>query len=369
MLFMVTQEVLYIVISFIAAFCVVFISIPSIVKVAQKKHLFDLPDHRTSHTHAIPTLGGLAIFAGFILSISVVPNINRMPEESILVAASIIIFFIGLKDDILVTAPMTKMSGQIVAALILVIIGNIRISSLHGFYGITEIGYLPSIVLSIFLIVVIINAFNLIDGIDGLSSGVGILTASTYGVWFFLAQKEQWSIIAFALVGALLAFFIYNVFGKTNKIFMGDTGSLLLGLIMAVLTIEFNEFNKGNHFTYTINAAPAVSFGILIIPLFDTLRVMFVRIVQRKSPFNADRNHIHHRLLDIGFSHLQATSILVATNAIYIAFAFLAADKFEILRLMLLLLIVSMVLSHITTLFAEQRMKKRKTIYYRKFLK
>jgi len=360
---MVTQEVLYIAASFVAAFIVVFVSIPSIVKVAEKKHLFDLPDHRTSHTHAIPTLGGLAIFAGFILSISLVPNINRMPEESILVAASIIIFFIGLKDDILVTAPLTKMSGQIVAAVILVIIGNIRISSLHGFYGITQIEYIPSILLSIFLIVVIINAFNLIDGIDGLSSGVGILTASTYGVWFYLFEKAQWSNISFSLVGALLAFFIYNVFGKTNKIFMGDTGSLLLGLIMSVLTIEFNEFNKVTSSFYSINAAPAVSFGILIIPLFDTLRIMFVRIVQRKSPFMPDRNHIHHRLLDIGFSHLQATCILVLVNAIYIVFVFLAASRFEILRLMLLLLLISMVLSYIATLFAEHSIKKNTNRY------
>jgi UDP-N-acetylmuramyl pentapeptide phosphotransferase/UDP-N-acetylglucosamine-1-phosphate transferase len=358
MLEILNYEMMHLFSAFFISFVVVFISIPSIVKVAHKKHLFDLPGHRASHTQAVPTLGGLAIFAGFIFSISVLPNVVVFPQESVLIAASVIIFFIGLKDDILVTAPLTKMSGQIVAAFILVFIGDLHITSLHGFYGITEIPYWASCSLSIFIIVVIINAFNLIDGIDGLSSGVGIVTASTFGIWFFLAQKIQWSIIAFALVGSLIAFFIYNVFGKRNKIFMGDTGSLLLGLIVSVLTIQFNEFNINAIQIYRVHAAPAVSFGILIVPLFDTLRIIFVRLVLRKSPFSPDRNHIHHRLLDYGFSHKISSFIIILVNLIYIAFVFYFSKNFEILRLMLLLLISAMVLSHFITILSFKNKKK-----------
>lgn len=356
---MIPKEYLYIAISMLTAFLVVLFSVPSIVKVALKKHLFDEPGLRTSHKHAIPTLGGLAIFAGFIFSLSVTPNINPMEEEAIIIAASVIIFFIGLKDDILVTAPITKLGGQLVSGAILVVLGDIRITSLHGFYGITEIPYTFSLLLTIFLIIVIINAFNLIDGIDGLSSGIGILTASTFGIWFYLFGKVQWAVLSFALVGSLMAFFIYNVFGKKNKIFMGDTGSLLLGLIMSIITIQFNEFNKNTGMDYAIHAAPAVAFGILIVPLFDTLRVMFIRIVLKRSPFKADKNHIHHKLLDLGYSHIKSTLILLFVNIIFIIFVFAASDKFEILRLMLLLLIAAMIISHVCVLLADRKRNAR----------
>ena len=355
MVFFHNQELLYIIASLSISFLVVFFSVPSIVKVAEKKNLFDEPDHRTSHQHAIPTLGGLALFAGFIFTIALLPDLKLMPEENTIIAASIIVFFIGLKDDILVTAPLTKLAGQIVAAFILIFSGNIRITSLHGFYGITEIPYLASVSLTIFLIIVVINAFNLIDGIDGLSSGIGILTASVFGIWFYLFDEIQWSILSFSLVGGLVSFFFFNVFGTKNKIFMGDTGSLLLGLILSVLVIQFNEFNKITNHEFSVHAAPAVSFGILIIPLFDTLRVMFIRIITKKSPFHPDRNHIHHRLLDLGFSHFKASLIIIFVNIIFIIFVFLTNSKFEIFRLMLILLIAAMIISHLSVLIIERR--------------
>jgi len=356
---MISIEIIYLFSSILISFFVVYFSIPSIVKVALKKHLFDEPDHRTAHSKAIPTLGGMAIFASFIFTISLLPNITPMPEESVIIASSVIIFFIGLKDDILVTAPLTKLAGQFIAAAIIVFIGNIRITSLHGFYGITTIPYLASISLSIFIIIVIINAFNLIDGIDGLSSGVGILTASTYGIWFYLSGHIQWTLIAFSMVGGLISFFYYNVFSTKNKIFMGDTGSLQLGLIMAILTIQFNEFNTIQSNNYFIHAAPAVSFGIIIIPLFDTLRVMFIRIILGRSPFQPDKNHIHHKLLDLGFSHLKSSIIIITVNLIFIIFVFLASSKFEILRLILLLIIIAMIMSHITVLSIEYKKKNK----------
>jgi len=166
-----------------------------------------------------------------------------------------------------------------------------------------------------------INAFNLIDGIDGLASGLAILAAGAFGSWFYLSGHPQFAILSFALVGSLVGFFIYNVFGHRNKLFMGDTGSLIIGLVISALVVKFNEFNIDKTVPYTLSAAPAVSFAIIIVPLIDTLRVMTIRISNKKSPFSADNNHIHHRLLKLVTSHFKVTLIIIAANAFIIAFA------------------------------------------------
>jgi len=189
--------------------------------------------------------------------------------------------------------------------------------------GIHEISYPVSFLLSGFVMIVFINAFNLIDGIDGLASGISIIAAGVLGVWFYLAGHIEYTILAFSLIGALSGFFYFNVYGKKNKIFMGDTGSLILGTIMSVLVIQFNELNIIQTRPFAIASAPAVSFGILIYPLFDTIRVFAIRIYQGRSPFSPDKNHIHHRLLALGMSHKQATFTLLAVSALYVVPVFL----------------------------------------------
>ena len=170
--------------------------------------------------------------------------------------------------------------------------------------------------------VVIINAFNLIDGIDGLASGLAMLSVSAYGIWFLITGNTQFAILSFALVGSLAGFFIYNVFGVKNKLFMGDTGSLIIGLVISALVVKFNEFNINASASYAIEASPAESFALIIVPLIDTLRVMTIRIYQKKSPFSADNNHIHHRLLALVPSHLKVTIIIVSVNILIIALAY-----------------------------------------------
>ncbi len=352
-----SKEIYSIFFALITAFVVTYSAIPSIIKVTCEKGLYDKPGERTAHKFATPTLGGLAIFAGIILAFTSWCDISKISEIQFFIPATIIIFFIGLKDDILIIAPTTKMGGQLAAGLLISIPGDIRFTSLHGFYGITDIPYFASILLTLFVIIVIINGFNLIDGIDGLSSGVGILTSTSLGIWFTLAGHYQYALLAFSLTGALLAFFRFNVFSVKRKIFMGDTGSLLVGLILSVLIIRFNELNIFSQQKYAIHAAPAVSFGILIIPLFDILRVMFIRLVLLQSPFKADKNHIHHRLLDLGLSHLQATLVILGVNLAFIIFVFLASPHFEILRLVLILLILGMIFSFIPVYLNERKNK------------
>ena len=305
--------------AFVISFILVILTIPSILRVAHVKKLFDPVDLRKIHRSNVPPLGGIAIFVSFILTTIVATDGCSFDSLKYIIAAVIIMFFIGLKDDLLSVSATNKLIVQLFAAILLITLGNIRFTSFHGILGIYEINNFTSIVFSIFVIVLIINAYNLIDGIDGLASGLTILSASVFGVWFYLEGNIQFSIMSFALVGSLSGFFIFNVFGKRNKLFMGDSGSLIIGLIISTLVIKFNETNIVKSLPYSAFGAPAVSLSIIIIPLIDTLRVMIVRIGKKRSPFCADRNHIHHHMLQMLPSHLKSTIFIVLINGVIIA--------------------------------------------------
>ncbi len=345
------NQLIFLFIGFITSFIVSYAAIPTIIRVAKLKHLYDEPDTRKSHTSEVPTLGGMAIFAGFALSSLLWCNCTEIPELQYLIASVTIIFIIGVKDDILVTAPMTKLTGQIIAVVILIVFGDIRFTHLHGFFGIEEIGYSVSFILTLFTMLVIINGFNFIDGIDGLASGTGIITTITFGLWFLLNGHTGWVVICFSLVGALLAFFRYNIFSSDNKIFMGDAGALLVGLLSSVLVIKFNECNIDSNFQYAVSPAPSVSFGILIVPLYDMIQVVFIRTVKRKGIYKADKNHVHHRLINFGYSHRKATFIILGVNIVFIVLSFWLSGFMSIRRLALLLLILAIIVSNITVIF------------------
>jgi len=347
--------------SFVLAFIITFISIPSLVEVARAKNLYDVPNGRTSHEVIPPTLGGMAIFSGFIITVMVFANISLIPYMQYVVASTIVVFFIGLKDDVIGLSPLKKFVGQIIAAGIIIDLGNVRLDSLHGFIGIYDLNYYGGDMLTLVVIIGIVNAFNLIDGIDGLSSGIGILAAATFGIWFYLIGQFQLTIVSFALVGALAAFFNYNVFSKKNKIFMGDIGSLLLGFIMSILAIKFNELNTGLEGPWAIKAAPAVSIGILIVPIYDTLRVFFIRAMNGKSPFSPDRGHVHHRLLDLTKSHKKSTAILLSINLLFIVISFLLSGL-RIWQLAIILFVLASALSYIPVYLVNQMKKKNPVI-------
>ena len=256
-----------IILAFITALSLTYLAIPSIIDISKKKHLFDEPGERRSHTVSTPSLGGIAIFAGTIFSIILwTPFKEDFGELQYILCAFIIIFLIGAKDDIDPISPSKKFIGEIFAAAILVFRANIRITSLYGLFGIDEIPYVASVILSIFTIIVIINAFNLIDGINGLSGSVGLIICFTFGFWFYKVDRIELAIVAFSLAGSIVAFLRYNV--TPAKIFMGDTGALLLGLVGAILAIEFIEMHKMISTKYqNFNSAPAVAIAILILPL------------------------------------------------------------------------------------------------------
>jgi UDP-GlcNAc:undecaprenyl-phosphate/decaprenyl-phosphate GlcNAc-1-phosphate transferase len=320
---MLFKELFLNILSFTLAFSIVIIVVPPILRVAHAKKLFDSFNDRKIHTQIVPPLGGIAIFIGFILSTIISTDGYSFDSLKYIIASVILMFFIGLKDDLIDISARKKFVIQVFAAVLLTSLGNFHISNLHGFLGFYQINYAVGTVLTLFVMIAIINAFNLIDGIDGLASGLGMLATFVFGTWFFLSGHIRFSIMAFALTGSLAGFFLYNVFGKKNKLFMGDTGSLIVGLIVAALVIKFNEFNVVKTVPYAIGAAPAVSFAIVIIPLIDTLRVMTIRIISGRSPFSADNNHIHHRLLEFVPHHLSVTLIILAANIFVIGLALL----------------------------------------------
>lgn len=341
------------------AFIVTYIAIPSIVDVSRKKRLFDEPNGRTSHIESTPTLGGLAIFAGFIISAMIFLYIPDIPYIQYVIAGVVIVFFVGLKDDIIAIAPMTKFIGQLFAATIIIDLGGIRLSGLYGLFGITEIGYYGSDLLTIFVIIAIVNAFNLIDGIDGLASGVGIIASAVFGVWFYEVGQLQLAILACALMGSLLAFFRFNVFSEKRKIFMGDIGALLLGFIMAIFAIKFNDINAslGSH-PWRVIAAPAVSIGILIVPIYDTIRIFVIRVIHGRSPFHPDKEHVHHYLLELTGSHTRSTFIILAINVGFVILSFSLAHL-RIHQLFLILMGLATILSAIPYYMVKRKRKKK----------
>lgn len=309
--------------SFFTSLILTFIIIPSLITVAKIKNLFDEPNERTSHTTMIPTLGGVAFYVAIVFSLTFWVNFGDGSVIQYIISAITIVTFIGLKDDILGVEAFQKLMGQMFAAIVLVIWADIRITSLYGIFGVNELPYIISVLFTIFTILVIVNSFNLIDGINGLSASIGIVASLTFGVWFYLIdEKSEMAILAFTLIGVLVSFLRYNL--SPSKIFMGDTGSLLVGIIVSVLAINIIELNGHSDSHYVFQSGPALAMGILGYPLFDLLRSFSIRIANGHSPFKPDRNHIHHLLLDNGFSHDISTVIIVLLNLgiISIVFAF-----------------------------------------------
>lgn len=303
------------------------------------------------------------MFAGFVFSTVLIAGTFFDMELMYLICGMAIILFIGIKDDILVVDPWKKLTGQIIASSIVIIFADIRIDNFYGLFGINQIPYLFSVAFSAFVFLVIVNGINLIDGIDGLASGIGILVSSLFGSWFWLTGNHAEAALCFALGGSLIAFFYFNVFSKKNKLFLGDTGSLLTGFLLGIFVFRVFQLNQQVSEAYFIKSVPAVVFGILILPLFDTLRVFSIRILQGKSPFTADRQHIHHRILQLGFTHIQATTLLLSINAIFIALNFVL-QGIGILNLLLFNLGLASLLSYALFIEARNRTRKKQSTEY-----
>ncbi|HVZ56875.1 MAG TPA: MraY family glycosyltransferase [Chitinophagaceae bacterium] len=303
------------------AFFITFLAIPVVMQVAEIKKLYDIPDQRKLHKQPIPSLGGIAIFAGFLLASLLSISAFNNPEFQYFFAAAFVIFLLGLKDDLVILSATKKIAGQLVATAILVHLGGIRLTSMHGLFGFQEVPEAFSLALSYLTIIVVMNSFNLIDGVDGLAGSLGIMTMLVFGIYFFLAEEPAYSLLAFALAGSLLAFLIFN--HHPAKIFMGDSGSLMIGLVSAILVIRFINLADSPGALVPVGSSVAVGFAVLMVPLFDTLRVFSIRIFKGISPFTPDRNHIHHLMIDRGMNPPAVTLSCLAINLLFLTAAFL----------------------------------------------
>ncbi|MFM7672197.1 MAG: MraY family glycosyltransferase [Bacteroidota bacterium] len=303
----------------IGAFLLTFLAVPVVIEIAAKNRLFDLPNSRKIHTRKVSSLGGAAIFTGFLISCMLFIPGHTNPEFRFYVAAAVIVFFLGLKDDLSDLSAMNKLVGQVMIAVILIHAGGLRLEGMYGLFGLREVPELFSYGLTYFTSIVVINAFNLIDGIDGLAASLGIVSVSVFGFYFFLSGDFSYAMLAFSLGGSLLAFLIFN--HPPARIFMGDSGSLLIGTVNAILVIRFIHTASAPNAVLPLGSAVSLGFAILFVPLLDTLRMFSVRLLKGHSPFSPDRNHFHHLLLDRGMSHFFITLTCVVVNLIFIGFA------------------------------------------------
>lgn len=311
------------VISFFLSFIVSLFALPRILEVSYSKNLVDIPKDRSAHTKGTPNLGGVAIFFGIMVSATTFSA--EIFSTYIFLTASLLLFlFVGVLDDILILSAKHKLYAQITVAILITIGSNIRVSSFFGILGIYTLPYWLSIIFSIFLVVLLINAFNLIDGIDGLAGLVTIIIFTAFGIAFYKIHPNYYvySVLAASVIGATIPFLFFNL-SKNKKIFMGDTGSMVLGFLMSFLSVVFLNFFSNVDIPYTLHTAPVMAIAILIIPVLDTLSVILIRILNGKNPISADQNHIHHRYLKCGFSHIQTSFYLATCNVLTILLAFI----------------------------------------------
>lgn len=342
-----------ILLAFAVSMMITWYYIPKVISIVKKRHLEDLPSRHKIHKNSVPTLGGIGIFAGFLVGYLMGID-GYMPGVSYFTAAAVFLFFVGIKDDLVFLNPTKKLAGEIFAAVVVTVFTDLSFSSFHGFLGITAISPLTSFIVTVFTIILIINAVNLIDGIDGLAASIGIIASVVFGIFFYLSEDYGYTVMAAALLGALIAFLRFNVSEGGNKIFMGDTGSLVIGFTLAVLAIRFNEINAKGESFIDLQSAPAISIAILIVPLFDTLRVMVLRLHYKQNLFTADHRHIHHMMLRAGFTHREATFYICLFNILLIAIAFLL-DGIGILLLGVLLLVLCLLASFLLASYVKRK--------------
>ena len=312
--------------AFVVGFIFSYLSYETIMVVAKERHLMDEPDTRSSHEINTPTLGGIAIYISLLVVVILLGNFIDAKLFLMVICSLSVLLFLGLKDDLLVLAPRKKFLIQLITGLLFILTTDIRITSLFGLFGFTSLTYLHSIIFSLFVYILIINSYNLIDGIDGLAGGFGAMASLVLGILLY-KYNINFALLGFAVTGALLAFLRHNL-SKHKKIFMGDTGTMIVGFCIAVLILGLLHTSRLSVDNDYYNTAPVIAIAILFYPLLDTLRVFMLRIFKyKKSPFSADRNHIHHRFIDLKLSHLQVSLILLIINLIAIIMAFVINVK------------------------------------------
>ncbi|MBT8183486.1 MAG: undecaprenyl/decaprenyl-phosphate alpha-N-acetylglucosaminyl 1-phosphate transferase [Eudoraea sp.] len=334
---------------FIGAFLLTYLTIPKIIKVVEYKRLMDDPNQRSSHSIKTPTLGGVAFFYTLIFALFFIGDRGEFNEAMYIIPGLTILFIIGIKDDLVVLSPGSKLIAQIVAISFILVNDSFIIDSLNGFLNINEIPYYLHLFIGGFIMLTIINSYNLIDGIDGLASVVGIVIMIIYTTIFYMTGEYFFALISITLNAILMAFFGFNI-SANKKIFMGDTGSLIVGFGISILTLKFLALKPESYtdLPFLLENAPIIAISILIVPLFDTARVFAIRLANKRAPFSPDRNHVHHVLIDFwGLSHKQASFIIGCFNLIFVVLFIILGSTARNFGMVVMLVSVVVLLGYI----------------------
>lgn len=303
------SELVLLILAAISAFVVAFLILPVLIKYSLKKNLVVVPGRRMVHKKETPSLGGVAIFLGFILAAVMWVDLKEWTNMRYPMASLLIIFFLGVRDDLVPFNAWRKMIGQ-GAAIVGLLFSDIKINSLYGLFGVYELPAIVSFILTAGFIIILTNAYNLIDGLDGLAGTIGVIAFLAFGIWFHLAGQQVFALFCFSMVGALLAFLIFN--WQPAEIFMGDTGAMVGGMLLSIVTINFMNTNEalpvGSQVKFTSSIGAAACF--IVLPLCDTVRIILLRVSRGQSPITPDKSHIHHGLIRLGLSHAQASLLL-----------------------------------------------------------
>lgn len=325
----VTKAEIIISLCFFLSFLFSLFVLPRIIIISKRKSLYDNPNVRKSHSTAVPRLGGLVFIPAVLIALSFSIAIRllidfpfnssltgyTLLELLFLAAGSLFLYFVGVKDDLIGVRYRKKFIAQFLVAFLFPMSG-LYINNMYGLFGVYEVPSLIGVPFTIVMVVFITNAINLIDGIDGLAAGGALISFLTFGVLYILKHEWIYSMLAFAFIGCLLPFMYYNLWGSAKhgtKLFMGDSGSLSIGYLLSFFAVKYVMYVPGQEMDICCMVVP---FSLLFIPVFDALRVMVVRAYQNHPLFVADRNHIHHKCLAAGFTHLQATLMLVSYTII-----------------------------------------------------
>ncbi len=309
----------HILIAFFSSLLAVMWIHPLVVKIATEKNIVDNPNARKLQRVPIPVLGGCAVLFGILLGIGFTSTHCGCPSLFIIITAMTIMLYTGTMDDILSLSPRLRFVIEIMVVILLMMANNQSINNFYGLWGLDAIPQWIAFPLTIFAAVGIINAINLIDGVDGLSSGYGVMASIAFAILFTLAGDISMLTLAVVTAGSLIPFFFHNVFGKTSKMFIGDGGTLVLGVVFSSFVI--NTLADGSivgKFAESNFGLIPFTLAVLSIPVFDTLRVLLARIVRGTSPFNPDKTHLHHLFIELGFSHAGTTVSILTLNSLII---------------------------------------------------
>jgi UDP-N-acetylmuramyl pentapeptide phosphotransferase/UDP-N-acetylglucosamine-1-phosphate transferase len=334
----------------VTSFVICFLVIPVIIKYSLEKNLVDIPGRRKIHKKITPSMGGIAIFLGFFIASLIWIDITQWKEIRLIMIALFIVFFIGVRDDLVPLRPFMKILGQIMAGCLLIALFDLRLKSLYGLLGIYDIPLVVSYFITLFTIIVITNSFNLIDGLDGLAGTIACIGLLAFGISFFLADDLIFAVLSFCMLGAIVAFLIFN--WEPSQIFMGDTGALVIGMMLSITAIRFIDLHYNLPITHPYKFRACISGAVcfIIIPLADTLRIFILRIARRQSPFAPDKSHIHHNIMRLGFSHGKTTILLGLIQVIFtVMMIFLRGlnDNYVLLGILILTIVLSATLDRI----------------------